>query len=363
MRSLRSRQAARRRWGIYLLVLVSWAAVVGIFTLLGITICSSLVFQPGFLYALLNFIAEYLLLVVIVSVLAGWVVISYYFIARPVRDLELLLLGAEELVHASESPIRLPDTLKGAEDQLNLLRERALRDAYATREAEQRKNDLVVYLAHDLKTPLTSIIGYLTLLRDEPDLSPAQRTRYTGVALEKAERLEDLVNEFFDITRFRLSHLELERRKVDLKRMLEQVCSEFEPVLQEKGMHCVLSLPPHLFAVCDADKLARVFDNLLNNACHYGYPGATIHVAGQEEEGMIVLTFRNAGPTIPADKLERMFEQFFRLDPSRGSGTGNAGLGLAIAKEIVEAHGGTIRAQSADEEVTFTVTLPAPAQA
>ena len=78
---------------------------------------------------------------------------------------------------------------------------------------------------------------------------------------------------------------------------------------------------------------------------------------------MIVLTFRNAGPTIPADKLERMFEQFFRLDPSRGSGTGNAGLGLAIAKEIVEAHGGTIRAQSADEEVTFTVTLPAPAQA
>ena len=83
MRSLRSRQAARRRWGIYLLVLVSWAAVVGIFTLLGITICSSLVFQPGFLYALLNFIAEYLLLVVIVSVLAGWVVISYYFIARP----------------------------------------------------------------------------------------------------------------------------------------------------------------------------------------------------------------------------------------------------------------------------------------
>ena len=133
-------------------------------------------------------------------------------------------MGAEQLAHPTEEPIRLPDTMKSAEDQLNLAREQALRDARAAREAEQRKNDLVVYLAHDLKTPLTSVIGYLTLLRDEPQLSPELRARYTGVALDKAERLEDLVNEFFEITRFNLSHLELEKRDTDLKRMLEQIC-------------------------------------------------------------------------------------------------------------------------------------------
>src|SRR5699024_2644517 len=99
-----------------------------------------------------------------------------------------------------------------------------------------RKNDLVVYLAHDLKTPLTSVIGYLTLLRDEPDLPPEMRGRYTGIALDKAERLEDLINEFFDITRFNLSHLELERRDTDLRRMLEQMCSEFAPVLAQQQL-------------------------------------------------------------------------------------------------------------------------------
>lgn len=216
----------------------------------------------------------------------------------------------------------------------------------------------MVYLAHDLKTPLTSVIGYLTLLRDEPELSPAMRARYTGVALEKAERLEDLINEFFDITRFSLTHLELEKGDTDLKRMLEQMCSEFGPVLAQRGMTCQLDLPGELRAVCDSDKIARVFDNLLNNACHYAYSDSVLRVAARAEETKIVMTFCNAGPTIPPEKLARMFEQFFRLDTSRGTRTGNAGLGLAIAKEIVEAHGGTITARSGGEEVLFTVTLP-----
>ena len=123
-------------------------------------------------------------------------------------------------------------------------------------------------------------------------------------------------------------------------------------------MTCRLDLPGELRAVCDPDKMARVFDNLLKNACHYAYPGSTLYVQGRGTGEQVVLTFRNAGADIPPEKLSRMFEQFFRLDASRGSRTGNAGLGLAIAKEIVEAHGGTIAAQSGGEQVLFTVTLP-----
>ena len=358
-REERGRQAGLRTWGLYLLALTAWVTAVIALAVLGMMVCAQMSWSwNNPLYQLLNWVRDYLFFVGMAVVLLGWVVISYYFIARSARNLEWLLSGAEELAHPTDAPIRLPQGLKHAEDQLNLAREQALRSAQAARDAEQRKNDLVVYLAHDLKTPLTSVIGYLTLLRDEPELSPAMRARYTGVALEKAERLEDLINEFFDITRFSLTHLELEKGDTDLKRMLEQMCSEFGPVLAQRGMTCALDLPGELRAVCDPDKMARVFDNLLNNACHYAYPNSVLRVAARTKETQIVLTFRNAGPTIPPEKLSRMFEQFFRLDASRGTRTGNAGLGLAIAKEIVEAHGGTIAARSAGEEVLFTVTLP-----
>ena len=226
------------------------------------------------------------------------------------------------------------------------------------KEESSRKNDLIVYLAHDLKTPLTSIIGYLSLLQEAPDMPAEQKAKYVNITLDKAQRLEKLINEFFDITRFSLTHLELEKGDTDLKRMLEQMCSEFGPVLAQRGMTCQLDLPGELRAVCDPDKIARVFDNLLNNACHYAYSDSVLRVAARAEETKIVMTFCNAGPTIPPEKLARMFEQFFRLDTSRGTRTGNAGLGLAIAKEIVEAHGGTITARSEGEEMLFTVTLP-----
>ena len=359
LRRERLRQTALRSWGMYLLALVAWVATVLGMALLCAILCSSVIWQATPLYWFLQWVKNYIVLVMGAAVVAGWLAISYFFIARPVRNLELMLEGAEALAHPTEEPIRLPAALEGAEHQLNLVREQALRTAQAAREAEQRKNDLVVYLAHDLKTPLTSVIGYLTLLRDEPDLSPAMRARYTGVALEKAERLEDLINEFFDITRFSLTHLELERQPVDLKRMLEQLCSEFEPVFARSELKYRLDLPENFRVVCDPDKMARVFDNLLNNACHYAYPASLIRVEGRLAQGQAVLTFTNAGATIPPEKLSRMFERFFRLDPSRGTRTGNAGLGLAIAKEIVEAHGGVIAADSREEQVIFTVSLPA----
>ena len=248
--------------------------------------------------------------------------------------------------------------MKSVEDQLNLAREEALRAQRAAREAEQRKNDLVVYLAHDLKTPLTSVIGYLTLLRDEPQLSPELRARYTGIALDKAERLEELINEFFEITRFNLSHLELEKQPVDLCRMLQQVVSEFAPMLGERDLTCALELPPSLEYDCDPDKLARVFDNLLRNACHYSTPGSVVRISGGEEGDSIVLRFLNSGRTIPPEKLASIFDQFFRLDSSRATRTGGAGLGLAIAKEILTLHGGTITAWSREDQVCFQVTLP-----
>ena len=348
------RRRALRSWGTYLLTLMAWVTVV----ILLIVLCALLPWYSTPFGSMATWIRDNIVLCAMAVVLAGWVAISYFFIARPTEQLEELTAAAAQLARPTEEPISLPVALSDVESQLNAAREQALRDARAARDAEQRKNDLVVYLAHDLKTPLTSVIGYLTLLRDEPQLSPELRGRYTGIALEKAERLEDLINEFFDITRFNLSHIELEKETVDLTRMIQQVVSEFQPMLAEKNLRCAVELPPQLPFLCDGEKLSRVFDNLLRNACYYSFPDSTVRISGRTDGGFVVLRFTNAGKTIPPEKLSRLFEQFFRLDSSRATHTGGAGLGLAIAKEIVELHGGTIRAESADSSITFTLRLP-----
>ncbi len=288
----------------------------------------------------------------------GVVLITRHYLLKPLSYLDEVIAAAEQLSQSNEKPIILSEPMKSVQNELNLTREQALHNERSAKEAEQRKNDLIVYLAHDLKTPLTSVIGYMTLLRDEPQISPELRAKYIGIALSKAERLEELINEFFDITRFNLSHLTLEEESVNLTRMLEQIAFEFQPVFAEKELVCETRLAPDVQLVCDPDKLERVFDNLLRNAAFYSYPKTQILLSLEQGESQVAIKVQNRGKTISPEKLARIFEQFFRLDSARASSTGGAGLGLAIAKEIVELHGGSITAESAGESIAFTVELP-----
>ena len=331
----------------FILALVGWLVGFTGLCLLAMMACNTIIWQPWDpVYQFLQFVKDFLPVFYFVPLLGGWLAISYYFLGRPLRYLDEIVAAAKLLAQPRDEMVRLPGELKDIEDDMNLAKQRALRDAEAAKEAEQRKNDLIVYLAHDLKTPLTSVIGYLTLLRDEPQLSPEMRARYTNIALEKALRLEDLTNEFFEITRFNLSHMELEKAPVDLALMLRQVASEFEPALAKKGLSCRVELPQAMPYECDADKMARVFDNLLRNAMLYSFENTTVYIRGTSGPQGVELHFENEGRTIPPEKLARVFEQFFRLDSARSTSTGGAGLGLAIAKQIAELHGGTISAAS-----------------
>ncbi len=233
-----------------------------------------------------------------------------------------------------------------------------LRSEQALRNEAAQKNDLVTYLAHDLKTPLTSVIGYLSLLDEAPDMPSEQKAKYTHIALDKAYRLERLVNEFFEITRYNLQQIKLEKEQIDLYYMLVQMVDEFYPILSEKGNSAILCADEDLTLYGDPIKLARVFNNILKNAAAYSDPDSEIRIFAGEADGSVTVSFLNRGPAIPPGKLNAIFTKFYRVDSARGSSTGGAGLGLAIAKEIVTLHGGTITAQSEGHTTTFTVTLP-----
>lgn len=266
--------------------------------------------------------------------------------------------GMDKLVEESNDEITLSPELDFMENKLNQIKNNLEKQKKAALDAEQRKNDLVVYLAHDIKTPLTSVIGYLSLLDEAPDMPPEQKSKYVGITLEKAYRLEELINEFFEITRFNLQTIVLNKEKINLLFMLQQMADEFYPMLAPQGKQISVNVPDGLTLWGDADKLARVFNNILKNAIAYSDENSVIDISAWQQDENIVITFMNQGNPIPQAKIDTIFEKFYRLDSARSTNTGGAGLGLAIAQEIVTAHDGTISVESNPENTTFTVKLP-----
>ena len=282
----------------------------------------------------------------------------YIAMGRFTRWLDDIRTATRRVVEDQAEPVALPPELAPIQEDLNAIQRQLCTREQSAREGEQRKRDLVAFLAHDLKTPLTSVVGYLTLLRDDPGLDGAQRAKYTGIALDKAERLEELLGEFFDITRMELSGGTEKRIPIQFSVMLEQLSDEFYPIFAEKQLKCRVDIQHHLVVLGDPDKLARVFDNVLRNAVNYSIPGGQVEIEARRQGDWAEITIRNEGLEIPEGELANIFQKFYRLDAARSTRTGGAGLGLAIAREIVELHGGSIRAESDGALTTFTVSLP-----
>jgi two-component system sensor histidine kinase VanS len=309
-------------------------------------------------YSLVNWIEVNRVIGFFTYIIVGYIIILIYFWKKPFSYLNDVLIATSSMYGQENKMITLPSQLKTIENYLNELRSDIQESKTAALNAEQRKNDMISFLAHDLKTPLTSIIGYLSLLNDTPDMSKEEKAKCVHVSIEKAQRLEEMINEFFDITRYNLHQVELEKEIIDLYYMFVQLSDEFYPLLSEHGNTIQLLADEDLTVYADPVKLARVFNNILKNAIYYSYPDTEIIVSGKKVQANIVITFQNQGKTIPQQKLVALFDKFFRLDDARTSNTGGTGLGLAIAKDIVNLHGGNITAESQDEITIFTITLP-----
>jgi len=297
-------------------------------------------------------------IVLFVVILIFLVILFRFSVSWFTKYFDEISTGMDKLTEESDEEFILSPELDFMENKLNQIKNNLEKQKKAALDAEQRKNDLVVYLAHDIKTPLTSVIGYLSLLDEAPDMPPEQKAKYVGITLDKAYRLEQLINEFFDITRFNLQTIVLSKEEINLLFMLQQMTDEFYPMLTPQGKQMSVNVPDGLTLWGDADKLARVFNNILKNAIAYSYENSVINISAKQQEKNIVITFTNQGKRIPKGKLDSIFEKFYRLDTARSTNTGGAGLGLAISQEIVMAHGGTISVESNLDHTTFAVNLP-----
>jgi len=224
--------------------------------------------------------------------------------------------------------------------------------------AESSKDQLVVNLAHDLRTPLTSVLGYLDLILKDERLTEEQVRHFTSIAFSKSQRLERLIDELFEITRLNYGTLTVEKKPIDLSELLYQLNEELYPLFEKSNLTARIQVADNLHILGDGDLLARVFENLLTNAIRYGSDGHYIDVNGYREDGYVIVEVINYGGTIPEEELPYLFDMFYKGDKARTHQEGSTGLGLFIAKNIVEQHDGVIQAQSNLIRTLFEVRLP-----
>ena len=307
----------------------------------------NIVYRNGYIYVIIFTISLIIFFILLYKELKN--LFSYIDVIYDLTD---------KLFDSSEEYIQLPSEMKELEVKLNHFRTEAHKNEALAKENEKKKDELIVYLAHDIKTPLTVVIGYLSLLDEIEDMPLEQRKKYINLALNKSYRLEELINELFDIARFNSEKIILEKEELNLNMMIEQIIDDFYPVLKEIDKDINFNTSDNITIYADPDKLSRVFNNLIKNAISYSSPNTNIDINVNKDKDKVTIEIINKGKTIPRDKLDKIFENFYRLDTSRTSKTGGSGLGLAISRKIVELHRGTIVASSTKEKTTFTVELP-----
>ena len=284
-------------------------------------------------------------------------IISFFVIRNTSNNLIIIISAMNQIYINPDETVKLPADLAIIENKLNNIRIELIKNRNEAKEAENKKNDLIMYMAHDLKTPLTSIIGYLTLLTEEKYISKPLQEKYMQIALQKAFRVEDLTNQFFEITKYNIHDMPINKQKINLSFLIDQLIEECYPMLQEKKLRCIVDKPDNVYFLGDGDKLARCFGNLIKNAINYSYENTNIEIKIMQDEKNIQIIFKNKGDKIPKYKLDKIFDKFYRVDESRKSDKGGAGLGLAITKEIVELHDGNIYVKNDSDLIEFYIEL------
>lgn len=256
-------------------------------------------------------------------------------------------------------PFELSGDLGRVIDSINVLVESTVTAIEEERKIEKSKDELITNVSHDLRTPLTSIIGYLGLIEDRQYHSEEEFLHYTHTAYLKAKQMKVLVEDLFEYTKVRQPTTKLKLVRFDLNQMMEQLAADF--ALEAERKHVTIAVkttPTPFYFEADTEKLVRVFNNLLSNALKYGKGAQHILMEAQQVGTEAIITVKNDGQPIPQGALQQLFDRFYRVEESRSQETGGTGLGLAIAQSIVALHGGYIYAKSDAQWTSFILHLP-----
>lgn len=315
--------------------------------------------------ALMGLIYDSDTVIVLGYVMLGIMVFSVTFLLLQERSMAYIGKISDAVRDISEGDLNTTIEVVGDDEfsamaaNLNKMVEEIRQLMDKEREAERTKNELITNVAHDLRTPLTSIIGYLEILSGKSaPLTPEMQTKYIDIAYSKSKRLEKLIEDLFGFTKLNYGRISMRVTKVDIIKLLGQLLEESYPNFSNKGLSYELqSNVPAKVILADGNLLARLFDNLINNAIKYGAEGKRILVRVHAAAETVQVSVTNYGYVIPAEELPLIFDKFYRVEQSRSTATGGTGLGLAIAKNIVEMHGGTIQVSSDLNGTIFTVKL------
>ncbi|MGC6177677.1 sensor histidine kinase [Lacrimispora sp. 38-1] len=312
----------------------------------------------------LEMLTSFDVVVILIYVVFGIGIFAVTFLLLQEKSMRYIGRISDAMQRISEGDLNITVDLEG-DDEFSVMAASLnkmvgdLRDLMdKEREAERTKNELITNIAHDLRTPLTSIIGYLELLSKEGAIDQEVQKKYIGIAYVKTKRLEKLIEDLFGFTKLNYGKISMNVTKVDVIKLLSQLLEEFYPSFMDKNLSYELqSNVPIQIVSADANLLARLFDNLINNAIKYGADGKRILVKVHGGEGLVSIQVVNYGYVIPEEELPLIFNKFYRVEQSRSTNTGGTGLGLAISKSIVDMHGGTIDVTSDLSGTVFTVKL------
>lgn len=274
--------------------------------------------------------------------------------------LEEIRNGLREIAKGNfdtDIPVQSGSQLGEVAESINQMSRQLHQSILEERNAEKTKNDLITGVSHDLRTPLTSILGFLEVIEEDRYQDEVELRYYVNIAYEKAQSLKKLIDDLFEYTRIN-NGLPLDIREIDMAQFMRQLIEEFVPALEKAGLECKLAAEEGLVVRADGAQLVRAYENLISNAIRYGELGKRIDIAVRSDGNQVSISFTNYGDPIPERDLPFIFDRFYRVEASRSKQTGGTGLGLAITKSIVEVQGGEIRVRSDRQRTTFETRFP-----
>lgn len=357
-----------RRFRTRVITNIFYSAVVTVlievFLVTNVSLIATYMDNAGIDNFFISILVSFDVVVILMYVLFGILVFTVTFMILQEKSLRYITKISDAMQNISEGDLNVTVEVEGDDEfssmaaNLNKMVEDLKELMDKERESERTKNELITNVAHDLRTPLTSIIGYLELLSGDVKLEPEIQKKYINIAYVKTKRLEKLIEDLFGFTKMNYGKLSMHVGQVDVVKLLSQLLEEFYPSFVDKNLSYELqSNVPVKVITADGNLLARLFDNLINNAIKYGADGKRIMVKLHADDEIVTVSVINYGYVIPADELPLIFNKFYRVEQSRSTNTGGTGLGLAISKNIVDMHGGSITVTSDLSGTVFTVKL------